>query len=190
MKKIWLIFLLIVPGLTHAQSCRPITLDEVGKLFSTVISKYAPSLEEKKIPLHVYHSEGYFLQATVLKKPLLRGRKSYRLEVGQRLLDCPPDQSALTAIILHETQHFLDYEGLSAFHVAVLGKNYVLSKKFRIHYERATDLKVLEHMEGTGLMAYRLWLYDQLTPKQLEVKNATYFTPEEIVEWMALHPTL
>ncbi len=186
--KIFILFIISVfSGLTHAQECHPTTLDQVGDLFKSVLSNHAPTLLEKKIPLKIYHSAAYFLQATVLPGPLLLGKKSYRLDVGQRLLECPPSESALRSIILHESQHFLDYERMSAVHVAGLGKNYLLSKKFRIRYERATDLKVLESHEGEGLIDYRVWLYERLNPKQLAVKRATYLTPEEINEWLGSH---
>jgi predicted SprT family Zn-dependent metalloprotease len=100
--------------------------------------------------------------------------------VNEKMLNCPPSQAALTAIITHELSHFQDYHSLPILGVTKLGIRYGASKKFRRYYERQTDWKTLELGHGPGLSEYREWLYKMLPPKAVKTKKYYYLTPEEI----------
>lgn len=180
----WGIFLLFISVSASAECLPPVSRSELSNLITEVKRESFPELLGLKIPLVDYKSKNYFFQASLSKKALLSGKKRYFLEVNPLLLSCPPSTEGLRAIIAHELAHFRDYETLSVTGLTKLGAHYLASQKFRRNYERQTDMAALDLGHGPGLIEYRLWLYEKLSPKSLARKKRIYLTPEEIKEQM------
>lgn len=162
-------------------SCgKPLTLPELRSLVQEVRDAHFPALSDHELPFQNYESDSYFFQATVNPGELLRGRKKFCLDVNSELLNCPPSSEALKAIISHELSHFQDYQSLPILGVAKLGIAYGVSKKYRRSYERQTDRNTVLLGHGPGLIDYRLWLYERLSPKAVRTKKYYYLSPEEI----------
>ncbi len=175
-----LIFVVLAPAFA-ADSCLPsITRPELRSIIDEVISAHFPGLAAHSLPFVDCTSKSYFFQASIDKKALLSGKKKYYIEVNNKLLECPPTHEALRAIVTHELVHFSDYENLSVAGLIKLGVRYSVSKKIRRRYERQTDTRAIGLGEAPGLILYREWLYPQLSPKDLKVKQYYYLVPDEI----------
>lgn len=170
--------------------CYPkISREEFEKLVQVVKEDYFPKLENIPISVATFSSNAYFLQAQPVIKTLVKKRQSrqYKVQLNTKLLDCPPSQKALEAILVHELEHILDYTNWSSKRIAAHGVRYTLSSEMRASYERATDQKVLFKGLHQGLIEYREWVYQWLTPKELSAKKRIYLTPEEILDDLHHH---
>ena len=107
--------------------------------------------------------------------------------MNRKLYDCPPTPAGLIGILAHELHHIGDYLKMNSAEMIVFAAKYGVNKKFHTRYERATDEKALFMDHGPGLIEFRLWIYQWLSPKQLALKKRYYFTPEQIESWMAEH---
>ena len=171
---------------SFAQGCLPpLSLDDFNSLLSETRSNNFPELVNSKIKVATFDSDAYFLQAQPEMKTILKksGKRTYEVQLNLRLLTCPPETSALQAILVHELEHVKDFEGWSSLKIAGHALKYSTNKKFRTNYERETDLKTMQKGFSQGLIGYRLWVYQWLTPKELKLKQRYYFTPEEILDW-------
>lgn len=181
------IFLLGLSSL-FAQNCLPpLSLEEFDSLLSETQKNYFPELANSKIKVSTFDSDAYFLQAqpeikTILKKS---SKRTYEVQLNLRLLACPPETSALQAILVHELEHVKDYENWSSIKIVSHALKYATNKQFRTKYERETDLETMQKGFSQGLIGYRFWVYQWLTPKQLKIKQRYYFTPEEILDWQS-----
>lgn len=182
----YLLVFLMITGLAHAEvplRCgTPITLEEFNQTLQQVRDRYFMDLAAIKLSVVSFSSSAYFLQAQPSFGTMLREahRRSYRLELNPRLLDCPPPEIGLESILVHELEHVRDYVSWTSPRLMGRGLRYVLSGHYRDRYERATDQKVLELGLGEGLAQYREWIYQWLGPKDLARKRRRYMTPEEI----------
>lgn len=151
-------------------------------LVEEVKQNYFPALHQVKILVSTFSSEAYFLQAQPIAISLLgaRSKRRYQVQLNLKLLECPPAISALEAILVHELEHVVDYQPMSASKVAAHGLRYLMNTKFKRHYERSTDCKVLERGLHQGLSDYRKWVYQWLNPGEVRTKRRLYLTPEEI----------
>ncbi len=175
------LFILLFSRLVLAEStCVPISAEELRKIVDEVQLHHYPELNGISFPFVDCKSENYFFQASVSKASLLKGKKKYFIEVNKKLLNCPPSEAGLRAIITHELAHFRDYEKLRPSGLMKLGIHYTVSMSFRRGYERQTDLTAIHMGEGRGLIDYRLWLYERLSPKGLRLKKIYYLNPSEI----------
>lgn len=89
----------------------------------------------------------------------------------------PP--AGLTAILVHKIQHVSDYLKMSSVEMVAFGARYASDKKFHTKYERETDTKTLIKGFGPGLIEFRLWVYQWLSPKELK-KNAIISRPKKL----------
>lgn len=175
--------LLLIHMTTQAQTCQgTLSLDEFKAQVLEVQSKYFPQLNGNQIRVTTFEAEDYFLQAQPAKSTLLgsRHKRRYEVQLNLRLLECSPGEKALEAILVHELEHIVDYTRMSSAQILSHGLRYVSDKKFRTKYERETDLKALKHQVHDGLVAYREWIYQWLSPKQLARKKQFYLSPDEI----------
>ena len=167
-----------------SEGCLPtMTIDQFKAMVQSSRDLYFPELSNLKIEISTFRSDEYFLQAQPKIRTLLRGgsKRRYVIDLNLKLLDCPPPEEALTAILVHELEHIKDYTGWSSFKIARFGVHYSTSMKLKTRYERETDHKVLEKGLHSGLAGYREWLYQWLSPKELARKKKIYLTPEEIL---------
>jgi len=61
----------------------------------------------------------------------------------------------------------------------------LLSNARRARFERKADLTALARDYGSGLKAYRTWLYEHVPAERLAEKRRDYFSPEEIAAILA-----
>ncbi len=170
-------------GFTFAQDCAPaMTLEDFKFELESVRSRFFSDIPAEKLGIKTFRSDAYFLQAqpylSTLVKP--RSKRRYNVQLNLKLLDCPPSDLALEAILIHELEHVRDYVNWSSAEIVGHGAKYALSCGKKVSYERATDQKVLELGRGEGLAQYRECVYQWLTPKDLAKKRRIYLTPEEI----------
>ena len=95
-----------------------------------------------------------------------------------------PDSVSFNAqigVIGHELAHLVDYEQTSSLKMLVVGFSY-LNKKFRTKFERATDLRTINH--GLLWQCYDFALYvhnSSIAPTEyINYKKKFYMSPEEI----------
>ncbi len=184
MKYIYILPMFLLSFSIHASEICPekMTRAEFTELLQETIEQFFPELRDEVVSVSTFKSDAYFLQTLpVLKIPIFRGKKKYKVELNSRILECPPSKEALRAILVHELEHIQDYSGWSSIRIAQHALHYVTSNKFRASYERATDMKVLEKGLSEGLADYRYWVYRRLSPKELKRKRCYYLTPEEIL---------
>ncbi len=169
---------------SSASDCRPMTLESFTQKVDEVKESYFPEFKNTPIIVTTFRSDAYFLQAqpkitTLFKK---RSQRVYEVQLNTKLLDCPPTAAGLEAILVHELEHIRDYTRWSTTRIVRHGLEYSFSCDLRIGYERATDLRVLEFGLHEGLIDYRNWVYQKLTPRELKKKERIYLTPTEIEE--------
>lgn len=164
------------------QCSSPISQNEFEQAVKEVQEQYFPEIPHE-VKVKTFTSDDYFLQARPSLTSLIRKNENrkYFIFLNTKLLDCPPPPEALEAILVHEFEHILDYTQWSGVKIALHGIKYETNFKNKVYYERATDKKVLEKKLHQGLAAYRLWVYQWLTPQDLAKKKAIYLTPEEIL---------
>lgn len=168
-----------------AEYCSPkIDLNQFTDLLEKTIEEYFPELPSHSISVTTFKSNSYFLQTQPVAKTLFLNKKKrkYNVQLNLKLLDCPPSEESLQAILVHELEHIKDYAGWSSAKIIAHGIHYSTSLRFRTEYERSTDNKVLEKGLMMGLAGYRNWIYQWLTPKELRAKRYIYLTPEEIFD--------
>jgi coenzyme F420-reducing hydrogenase gamma subunit len=188
--KIFILSFFICAFASAADICST-AIDEnnVQEHINFLLEKHFPELQNIKIKIENFESNAYFLQANLKKKTIFKEahKRTYVIEVNQKLYACPPTPKGLRAILAHEIQHISDYLNMSSAEIIALAARYSTNKKFHTEYERSTDKKTLEKGFGKGLIDYRLWVYQWLSPKQLKEKKRFYYTPEEIETWMQQH---
>ncbi len=112
--------------------------------------------------------------------------RSYLVLHNEAIFEVPPPHDAVVAILAHELKHVVDYTELDSAGLAEFALWYATEDTAA--YERETDEHALELGCGTGLIAYREWLYERIGPEATEAKRRTYYTPEEIEAWMQANP--
>ncbi len=191
MNRRWLTLVWVAVASTAQAECTgsdgsTLSLKEFERRVQEIHKADYPELTRATVRVAEFESDDSFLQAQPARSSLFSEplERTYEIQVNPRLFECPPTSEALSAILHHEFEHLVDYTEWSGLGIIGHGTRYVLSKRFRIEYERKTDLKTLKKGFASGLIAYREWLYPRLTPRQLEEKRETYYTPEEIREWL------
>jgi hypothetical protein len=159
---------------------------QLAETVGPLVEAHFPRLLGRKIRLVRFHSSDAYFRTDVRKRDAFRrpGVRTYNLYFDPRLLDDPPPAEAVEAILAHELVHLADYTEMSGFRLLRVGARYLSSRSFRIRFERRTDVGALRRGKAAGLKAYRQWIYPRLDPEELEEKRVTYFTPEEIDDWV------
>jgi hypothetical protein len=160
------------------------TPDDVRFALDAVIP-LQPPLEGVSIDLVTFEHEQDFFRANLDFNTLSAPprERAYRVEMNSRLLDDPPSWDAVLAILVHETQHLVDFVGMDQQELAAWGVWYATTDDFSA-YERATDERALELGCASGLAAFRVWLYDHVDDATEAQKRHDYYTPDEIRDWV------
>lgn len=177
-----LTLLILLQFSSFAQACEPMELSTFRTKVEEVKEIYFSDFKDLSIIVTTFRSNAYFLQAQPKIKTLFqkRSRRVYEVQLNTKLLDCPPTEAGLEAILVHELEHIRDYTQWSSRRLINHGLKYSFNCDMRIGYERETDLRVLEFGLHEGLIDYRNWVYEKLTPKELIKKELIYMTPREI----------
>lgn len=107
-----------------ADTCAPkMSLEHFTNLLSKTRDIYFPELQNESIGVSTFRSDAYFLQAQPEIKTLMgkRGKRIYNVQLNLKLLDCPPEEGSLEAILVHELEHVKDYTGWSSTRIAKHG---------------------------------------------------------------------
>lgn len=187
MRKIFLIFFVfyLTNFINASEICAPkLSLSNFKNILHETKIKYFPELENEKIIVKKFKSDAYFLRAQPIIKTLVRKKRNrvYSIQLNLNLLECPPPREGLVAILIHELEHVKDYTSWSSAKIIKHGIRYATSFKFMSNYEKETDIKALEKGVHVGLATYRQWVYQWLSPKDLEKKKNIYLTPDQILE--------
>lgn len=155
----------------------------IATLTQQVVAQSFPELRGQIIEHRSLASSDVFFESNLdigTLMPWHQGPVRYRVNYNPALFDkgCPP--AAIEGILAHELSHTLDYVqgGIPALLSVV---NALRLPQSNQRYERRTDLQAIFRGYGPGLIAYREWIYPQLTPQELRQKRLTYYTPDEIV---------
>jgi hypothetical protein len=95
------------------------------------------------------------------------------------------------AILAHELAHVDDLT--RGKRIRLFGLMGLVSKTRTARFERRADLIAVARDYGSGLKAYRAWLFNHVPPEKLAEKQRDYFSPEEIdaiLAGTAEHPEL
>jgi hypothetical protein len=186
--KFILLIILLLPQMALSQDLcsTPVTKEELVDKINEIKAQYFPELNQVELKLEILKSDAYFLQTcihipTALRAPL---KRTYGIQVNENVFKCSPSSAAIKAILIHEISHINDYTKMSGGKLIRFALKYATNKKFRTRYERETDETALKGGQAQGLKEYRDWVYQWLSPKQLEIKKRYYYTPEEIDQWL------
>jgi hypothetical protein len=160
----------------------PTEIADVADAFE--LARSLQPLDGVHIELEPLESDISYFQANVDFATLSAAprERRYLLEHNRRLFDDPPSFQAVVAILVHEAQHFVDFSSWSGTELAEWGAWYGTTDDIST-YERQTDEGALRLGCGEGLSAFRVWLYDHVSPEVADQKRHDYYTPEEIDAW-------
>lgn len=159
----------------------------VAAYVEPLVDAHFPRLQSRQVRLVRFESEDTYFRTDVSVASGLKDseHRIYNLYFNPKAFEDPPPPEALEAILAHELVHLRDYSRLSSLGLTTLLARYLGSTAYRESYERQTDAVVLDLGLARGLRAYRVWIYPRLTRKDYVVKRRTYWTPEEIDDWLA-----
>lgn len=165
------------PQMTH--------VNDIAHITQRLVAQSFPELQGKSIAHHTFQSADVFFESNLDVSTLMpwhSGPVQYLVNYNPDLFakGCPPE--AIAGILAHELSHTVDYVngGIPALLEVV---NALRLPQSNQRYEHRTDLRAIFRGYGPGLIAYREWIYGQLTPQDLRQKRATYYTPDEI-RWL------
>ena len=159
---------------------------EKYELQTLVALSFYPELKNTKISFKRRE-----LKTTMVARPKginvfrAKGKRHYIIYIN----DYPsskvsPDSVSFNAqigVIGHELAHLVDYEQTSSLKMLIVGFSY-LNKKFRTKFERATDLRTINH--GLLWQCYDFAMYvhnSSIAPAEyINYKKKFYMSPEEI----------
>ena len=161
-------------------------LYEKYELQTLIALSFYPELKNTKISFRRKE-----LKTTMAARPKgieifrVKGKRHYIIYIN----DFPsakvsPDSVSFNAqvgIIGHELAHIVEYEKFSSLKIVYVGLSY-FNKKFKTKFERATDLRTINH--GLLWQCYDFALYvhnNKNTPAEhITYKKQFYMSPEEI----------
>ena len=190
MRKIFLIFLMILCVSPAAWSLEAShQFQDVERLLMRVRQDSFPELQKKRLKLGQFQEADAYFQSNFNVPTLLSSAPEYVVEVNPALWQRGCPKFAVEGILAHELSHTLDYVEGGIPGIIGVGWQFLSFESLR-RYEHRTDLRAIFRGYGSGLIAYRRWIYAQLTPAQLERKRAVYYQPHEILRIMQRLETL
>tara|TARA_R110000868_G_scaffold248282_22_gene504745 strand:+ start:15770 stop:16762 length:993 start_codon:yes stop_codon:yes gene_type:complete len=163
---------------------RVLTLEQEGivsNIVKRIIKRTHHQLRADKINIEFFpiSSDDYFMISN-FKASRLIGKDHYRVGINPKIFALDIPMLALEAVLAHELEHTTDYvEKKFVTGIIPIGIR-LLFKKHRYLYERRTDLKTLLKGYGLGMIRYKRWQYNLLSPNELRIKRENYLSPEEI----------
>jgi hypothetical protein len=171
-------FLLIVllAGFVSAQTE---AIEKTRKIVAEIVAKSYPELQNESIEIKKLVSESdYFQSRFSFGRYLTFRRMKFIIFVNPKVYELNAPENAVRSIVAHEIGHILYYSRKNR--LQLLGLVNLSTKRFTQNFERRTDLEAIKRGYGEGLIAYRIWLYEHIPTKNIDVKKRNYFTPEEI----------
>jgi hypothetical protein len=146
--------------------------------------KAFPELAKFSIEHAPIESDFDFFQANLNENKVLGVNpedREYVIRYNSKLFENPPPMLAVKAILVHELIHIVDYTSMSVVEILELAAQTLVTGGIP-SYEIATDQAAIQKGVTRGLLAYRMWLFQQLDSKAVAAKKATYLTPTELCQ--------
>ncbi|MDX6769293.1 MAG: hypothetical protein SF051_07160 [Elusimicrobiota bacterium] len=168
--------LLLALALPASADCRD---DLAAKVAAAAARR--PALAGLSIETRLFRHDSDFGQAWPGSAWRAPASRRYLVRLNERLCGDPPPAAALDALILHELAHVEDYSRRSAFSLLRLGWSYLRDDESAVAaHERAMDDAVVEAGGAGGLLMYRRWMLERVTPEAAARKRRVYRMPEEL----------
>lgn len=141
------------------------------------------------------HVKAKSLKTTMAARPLLfsatkrQGKRKYQILVNfSNKAEINVNELSFKArvgVFAHELAHIVDYEQKSAGRIMLDGLSY-WNKNFRRTFERATDLRTIEHGLGCELLLFSTYVLTEskASDKYKAYKERIYMHPKEIIAEM------
>ena len=154
-------------------------VEKTKKIVDEIIEKSYPELDAKKISVKTFKSSSTFFKAQFSLSRFLtfRGMRT-TIFVNPLVFERNAPEEGVRSILAHELGHALYYRERKR--LQLIGLVGLIDGGFNAKFERRTDLIAIERGYGEGLIAYREWLYQNVSAKSLPAKKRDYYTPEEI----------
>lgn len=154
-------------------------VEKTKKIVNELIEKSYPELDSQKIGVKTFKSSSTFFKAQFSFSRFLtfRGMRT-TIFVNPLVFERNAPEEGIRSILAHELGHALYYKERKR--VQLIGLIGLINGGFNAKFERRTDLIAIERGYGEGLIAYREWLYQNVSAKSLAEKKRDYYTPEEI----------
>jgi hypothetical protein len=173
-----------VPAATLAQEEQPIgqptdapTSEE--QLVREIIARSFPKLMGVDIRLKQFRSDSDYFRTSFSAARFMAGVKMrYFVLVNPEWRRQGAPIEGVRSILAHELAHVEDLT--RGKRIRLFRLTGLLSKTRRARFERQADLKAIARDYGSGLKAYRAWLYNHVSAEKLPEKRRDYFSPEEI----------
>lgn len=153
---------------------------QIQRFLEQVRQNAYPELADQRLKLGQFHEADAYFQSNFNVPTLFTPAPEYVVEVNPLLWERGCPHNAIIAILAHELSHTLDYVEGGIPGIIEIGLQLAHFEGLR-RYEHRTDLRAIFRGYGPGLIAYRRWIYAQLTPQQLQRKKAVYYQPHEIL---------
>ena len=162
------------------------------QLVSEIIARSFPNLIGVDIRLKRFQSDTDYFQTSFSAARFIAGVKMrYFVLVNPKWRSRGAPVEGVRAILAHELAHVEDLT--RGKRIRLFGLVGLVSKSRTARFERRADLTAIGRGYGSGLKAYRAWLYSHVPTEKLGEKRRDYFSPAEIDAILAAtaqHPDL
>jgi hypothetical protein len=162
------------------------------QLVSEIIARSFPNLVGIDIRLKRFQSDADYFRTSFSAARFIAGVKMrYFVLVNPEWRSRGAPVEGVQAILAHELAHVDDLT--RGKRIRLFGLMGLVSKTRTARFERRADLIAVARDYGSGLKAYRAWLFNHVPPEKLAEKQRDYFSPEEIdaiLAGTAEHPEL
>ncbi len=162
------------------------------QLVSEIIARSFPNLIGVDIRLKRFQSDTDYFRTSFSAARFIAGVKMrYFVLVNPEWRSRGAPVEGVQAILAHELAHVEDLT--RGKRIRLFGLVGLVSETRTARFERRADLKAVARDYGSGLKAYRAWLYNHVPAEKLAEKRRDYFSPQEIdaiLAAMAQHPDL
>lgn len=176
-------FVVVCAFFGAAAAADPPTTATLRALLAEVKTASYPELAALPMTTDSLSSSSVFFQSNFDVGEALAGRLALVVDLNEAVLDDPPSDAALRAVLAHELAHSLDYaqrferDGAAGL-VALLPM--LVWPPAEEEVERRTDVVAVARGHGVGLIAYRVWLYAHVTDDVVREKRRIYYSPLEL----------
>jgi hypothetical protein len=162
------------------------------QLVSEIIARSFPNLIGTDIRVKRFQSDTDYFRTSFSTTRFAAGVKMrYFVLVNPAWRTRGAPVEGVQAILVHELAHVEDLA--RGKRIRLLGLAGLASETRTARFERRADLEAVARGYGSGLKAYRAWLYNNVPAEKLAKKRRDYFSPEEIDAILAAtaqHPDL
>ncbi|HSR52876.1 MAG TPA: hypothetical protein VLV83_18785 [Acidobacteriota bacterium] len=141
-----------------------------------------PELPSERLSFHPIDSDTTFFNSFFsFSEPFLKRHRTYHIGINPDLFEGQslPPVEGIRGILCHELAHSLDYQRRTFFGLWGVLAIFLKSDSNR-RFERWADLQAISRGCGAGLVAYRQWVYQQVSPQERERRQHVYLPPQHI----------